>query len=67
MFWQVLLWPDNVQFQAVIWHRETYVLSRVSFGGKNSLPIADYDIQKIAAFGRETHPLTYDALMLLNY
>ena len=44
MFWQIRLSPKDVQFQGVIWHRETYVFTRVSFGGKNSPPIADYGI-----------------------
>ena len=56
MFWQIKLSTNDVQYHGVIWDGETYVHTRVTFGGNSSPPIADRSMMKIAAAGKEAYP-----------
>ena len=60
MFWQINFNRKDMKFHGIVWKSETYVFSRVYFGVKKSLPIADYSMKLIAYGRRETHPHAVD-------
>ena len=67
MFWQIRLSEEDQMYHGVIWDGNTYAFTRVCFGDKNSPPIADYSMKKIAAVGKDDYPLAYETLMNKRY
>ena len=57
MFWQIKLNLAAQKYHGVIWIDETYVFTRVSFGGKPIPPIANHSMMKVAEFGKDILPL----------
>ena len=56
-FLQIKLNFADQKYHGVIWNDETYVFTRVSFGGKPSPPIANHSMMKVAEFGKGILPL----------
>ena len=56
MFWQISLDKTDEQYHGVVYKGQTYVFTRVSFGGTSSPNIAEACMVYIAASGERTHP-----------
>ena len=54
--WQILLDKTDEQYHGLIYKDQTYVFTRVSFGGTSSPNMADACMVSIAASGERTHP-----------
>lgn len=57
MFWQILLDKDDEQYHGIVYKQETYVFTRISFGGSPSPNIADNCMASISQEGKDRYPL----------
>ena len=67
MFWQILLNKTDEQYHGAVYKGQTYVFTRVSFGGTSSPNIAESCMMYIAASGDRTHPAGSSVIKAKTY